>query len=100
MSSTDKRQFERFVVDRDFEIFVNGYVVELPARDISVRGIGIDSCGTRVLRPGDICMITLTDDLEVTARVVRSTDHSLHFEFSGSSDVEIAHFIALLISGE
>lgn len=96
MTERNRRQHDRYPVEANVEIFHNGYSIELPTRDISLSGVGVDSCGLDHLVPGDQCMVILPGDVEVAAVVVSVRDKSVHLRFSPESMEEVKYFIEVV----
>jgi hypothetical protein len=89
----NRRRHDRVEVDASIEIYHKGYSIELPTRDISLSGVGLESCGVDHLAPGDQCMVILPGDVEVAAVVVSVRKDSVHLRFSPEGMEEIKYFI-------
>ncbi|MDI9348928.1 MAG: PilZ domain-containing protein [Candidatus Symbiobacter sp.] len=91
--SEQQRNAPRVPLDKDFEIFFNGFSLEVPARNISIGGLCLDFSGLDGLKSGDICRVTISDDFEVNAKVVGKTLSTIHLQFIGGAERDINSYI-------
>ena len=94
--ANQQRATQRVPLDKDFEIFFNGFSLEVPARNISVGGMCLEFSGLKGLKSGDICRVTISDDFEVNAKVVGKTETTVHLQFIGGAERDIDSFIGNL----
>lgn len=91
-----QRTSNRVEIDKDFEIFFNGFALEVPARNISLGGMCLEFSGITGLKNGDICRVTISDDFEVNAKVVGMTQSTIHLQFIGGAERDINNYIEQL----
>jgi phosphoribosyl-AMP cyclohydrolase len=95
----NRRRFSRHDLDRTIEIYHRGYVIELPAKDISLTGVGLIACGVTHLKVGETCMVMLDHDTELEAEVVATRNDTLHLRFSADALEEVRYFLRDTLEG-
>ncbi len=68
-------------------------VLDLPIRDISLSGVGLDTGGAPTLAVGNLCLVALPPHGRLDAMVVGIRASSLHLQFMQSDSEEVRAFI-------
>jgi hypothetical protein len=67
--------------------------LELPIRDISMSGIGLESDAAKALSLGNLCLVILPEHGKLDAMVVGVRGHSYHLQFLSTAADEVRSFI-------
>lgn len=100
MTGANRRRHPRYAIGEIVEIFHNGYTIELPARDISLSGLALESCGVGVFEAGDRCVVMFSDGTELEAQVVRATEEGVFLSFPDQAIEDVGYLLRGLRVGD
>jgi hypothetical protein len=89
----NRRLRKRFAIQAVAKVFYGSNTLELPIRDISLTGIGLEAPDSTTLSVGNLCFIALPDHGKLDARVVGVRRQSYHLQFLSSEPEEVRSFI-------
>lgn len=90
----NRRFHKRYGVKAAAKILYASHVLDLPIRDISLAGIGLETPGPTVLSGGNLCLVELPDHGKLDAMVVGVNARSCHLQFMLPDAEEVRAFIA------
>jgi len=89
----NRRLRKRFAIQAVAKVFYGSNTLELPIRDISLTGIGLEAPDSTTLSVGNLCFIALPDHGKLDAMVVGVRRQSYHLQFLSSEPEEVRSFI-------
>jgi hypothetical protein len=84
---------KRYQVKGTAKVLHGATALDLPIRDISLSGIGLDCPGTPPLSVGNLCLVALPAHGRLDAMVVGVRSQSLHLQFLQTDSEEVRTFI-------
>ncbi|MBV8580133.1 MAG: PilZ domain-containing protein [Candidatus Eremiobacteraeota bacterium] len=89
----NRRLHRRHEIKAVAKILHGANALELPIRDISMTGIGLDSDAAKALSLGNLCLVVLPEHGKLDAMVVGVRSASYHLQFLSSGADEVRSFI-------
>ncbi len=89
----NRRLHKRFTVNATVKVLHGASALDLPIRDISLSGIGLDADGLAELAVGSLCLVALPSHGKLDAMVVGVRAQSLHLKFVQTDPEEVRSFI-------
>ncbi|MEJ0067509.1 MAG: PilZ domain-containing protein [Pseudomonadota bacterium] len=89
----NRRLHKRHTVKAVATVFYGSNMLELPIRDISLTGIGLDADDATTLTVGNLCFVSLPEHGKLDAMVVGVRRQSYHLQFLTSEPDEVRSFI-------
>ena len=90
---TNRRLHKRYQVKGTVKVLHGATALDLPIRDISLSGIGLECVGTSPLSVGNLCLVALPSHGRLDAMVVGVRSQSLHLQFLQTDSDEVRAFI-------
>ncbi|HUA53277.1 MAG TPA: PilZ domain-containing protein [Candidatus Sulfotelmatobacter sp.] len=90
---SNRRLHKRYQVSGTAKVLHGMTALDLPIRDISLSGIGLDCPGTAPLSVGNLCLVGLPANGKLDAMVVGVRSQSLHLQFMQTDSEEVRAFI-------
>jgi hypothetical protein len=92
--ASNRRLHKRYTINATAKVLHGASALELPIRDISLSGIGLDAKGATELAVGNLCLVALPAHGKLDAMVVGVRSQSLHLKFLQTDAEEVRSFIA------
>jgi hypothetical protein len=89
----NRRLHKRYAINAVAKVFHGSNMLELPIRDISLTGIGLEAPDTTTLSVGNLCFVALPEHGKLDAMVVGVRRQSFHLQFLSSEPEEVRSFI-------
>jgi hypothetical protein len=89
----NRRLHKRFATNAVAKVFYGSNTLELPIRDISLTGIGLEAPEATTLSVGNLCFVALPDHGKLDAMVVGVRRQSFHLQFLSSEPEEVRSFL-------
>jgi hypothetical protein len=89
----NRRLHRRFAIKAVATVFYGSNMLELPIRDISLTGIGLDAPDNTTLSIGNLCFVALPEHGKLDAMVIGVRRQSFHLQFLSSEPDEVRSFI-------
>jgi hypothetical protein len=89
----NRRLHRRHEIKATAKILHGANALELPIRDISMTGIGLESDAAKALALGNLCLVVLPEHGKLDAMVVGVRSASYHLQFLSSGADEVRSFI-------
>jgi len=89
----NRRLHKRFAINAVAKVFYGSNTLELPIRDISLTGIGLEAPAATTLSVGNLCFVSLPEHGKLDAMVVGVRGQSFHLQFLSSEPEEVRSFI-------
>ncbi|MBI3517216.1 MAG: PilZ domain-containing protein [Proteobacteria bacterium] len=90
----NRRLQKRYTVNATAKVLHGASALDLPIRDISLSGIGLDASNSTELTVGALCLVALPSHGKLDAMVVGVRAQSLHLRFLQTDPEEVRSFIA------
>jgi hypothetical protein len=90
---SNRRKHKRYTINAVAKVFYGAEALELPIRDISMSGVGLDSGGANVLNEGNLCLVALPAHGKLDAMVVNVAPQTYHLQFLQPDSDEVRSFI-------
>lgn len=84
---------KRYQITGNARVLYGATALELPIRDISLSGIGLDCAAATPLAVGNLCLVSLPSHGRLDAMVVGVRNQSLHLQFLQTDSEEVRTFI-------
>lgn len=89
----NRRLHKRFTVKASAKVLHGASALDLPIRDISLSGIGLEAKEGVDLVVGSLCLVALPSHGKLDAMVIGIRAQSLHLKFVQSDPEEVRSFI-------
>lgn len=89
----NRRIHKRFAIKASAKVFFGSNALELPIRDISLTGIGLETPDVTALSVGNLCFVALPEHGKLDAMVVGVRRQSFHLQFLSAEPEEVRSFI-------
>ncbi len=89
----NRRLHRRHEIKATAKVMYGANALELPIRDISMSGIGLQSDDARALALGNLCLVILPEHGKLDAMVVGVRSATYHLQFLSSGADEVRSFI-------
>jgi hypothetical protein len=89
----NRRLHKRHTVNAVAKVFYGSNTLELPIRDISLTGIGLEASDSTVLSVGNLCFVALPAHGKLDAMVIGVRRQSYHLQFLTPEPEEVRSFI-------
>lgn len=89
----NRRLHRRHEIKATAKVVHGASALELPIRDISMSGIGLEIDATKALSLGNLCLVVLPEHGKLDAMVVGVRSASYHLQFLSSGADEVRSFI-------
>lgn len=89
----NRRLHKRHTVKAVAKVFYGSNMLELPIRDISLTGIGLETSDATTLSVGNLCFVALPEHGKLDAMVIGVRRQSYHLQFLTSEPEEVRAFI-------